>query len=206
MKDIEAVSVVVRVALAAALYAFTGMLGAATAEPYRFEMIVFERPGNADGEAWPAEPGRPDRQQARSTLGSNVPRAERELGPVAYTLRRRGLTVLAHLNWQQVPGSRNGGAWRWLDAGRLQGLVRVSRGRFLHLDTDLLLRDPGMATAYRVRLNRRMRSNELHYVDHPKLGIVIQARRVAPNQAAPIDEDQGEPKPATPVASPGGAG
>ena len=206
MKDLETVSATVRVALAAVLCAVTGLVAASTGEPYRFEMIVFERPGDAGDEVWPADPGQPDRQRARTTLGSNVPRAERELGPVAYSLRRRGLTIHAHLIWQQVPGSRSGGTWRWLEAGRLQGLIRVSRGRFLHLDTDLLLRDPGVGNAYRVRLNRRMRSNELHYVDHPKLGIVIQARRVVPDQSAPINEDQGEPKPATPVGNPGAAG
>jgi hypothetical protein len=168
---------------------------------YRFEMVVFERPYDSGSEYWPDTPDTPDRQRAQAELRSTVPRSERELGPVAYTLGQRGVTVHAHLTWQQVPGRRNGDNWRWLDAGRVQGLVRVSRGRFLHLDTDLLLRGPGPDEAYRVRLNRRMRSNELHYLDHPKLGIVIQATRVDEAPAAPTepaDQNVGEPRPAAP--------
>lgn len=208
MRHLTAPSSAISVAFLILLCCMTGRVAAsATDEPYLFEMIVFERPVDRGAELWPEEPGLPDRERARSELGSTVPRSARELGPVAYSLGRRGMTVHAHLIWQQVPGSRNGEDWRWLDAGRLQGLVRISRGRFLHLDTDMLLSDPASATVYRVRLNRRMRSNELHYVDHPKVGIVIRAKRVEPDpEAAPGTDDQGEPKPVEPAATPSAAG
>ena len=80
----------------------------------------------------------------------------------------------------------------------------MTRGRFLHLDTDLLLRAPDSSQTYRVQLSRRMRSDELHYVDHPKLGILIRAERYLPEEDAPDTGDaaSGEPKPAQPLAAP----
>ena len=56
----------------------------------------------------------------------------------------------------------------------------------------------------RARLYRRMRSDELHYLDHPKLGIVVRADRLKP-QAEPdtADASGGETKPAEPAGNNG---
>lgn len=172
----------------------------ASAQAYKFEMILFERPGTPTGEYWPAAPGEPDRALAVGMLGSQP--ATKRMGPIAYTLRQKGMTVHTHIAWIQRPGRRNGKSWRWLDTGRLSGLVRLTRGRFLHLDTDLALLDPTSAQPYRIRLNRRMRSGELHYVDHPKLGIIIRATRLKPATQTPPDGAAGEPKPAQPNGTP----
>lgn len=173
------------------------------AERYVIEMILFERPSGGANEFWPPEPGSPDPQRARAALSvSALPASARRLGPVAYTLRRRGMIVHQHIAWSQVPGQRNSAAsWRWMDAGRLRGLIRVTRGRFLHFDTDLLLQDGASPAVYRIRLNRRLRSNELHYVDHPRLAAIIRATRVdaPPTESDAPDPDAGEPKPATPA-------
>ena len=171
----------------------------AGAQAYKFEMIVFERPGTPSDEFWPAEPGYPDRANAVGILGAQA--ATKRLGPIAYTLRQQGMNVLTHLAWIQRPGRRNGNSWRWLGAGRLSGLVRLTRGRFLHLDTDLLLQDPSSAFPYRVQVNRRMRSGELHYVDHPKVGILLRATRLKPASSSPPDSSTGEPKPVQPNAA-----
>ena len=49
-----------------------------------------------------------------------------------------------------------------------------------------------------------MRSDELHYLDHPKLGIVVRDDRLKP-QAEPdtADASGGEPKPAEPAGNNG---
>jgi len=73
---------------------------------------------------------------------------------------------------------------------QLDGTVRVELGRFLHVYTDLLLRkpvvleqvDPETQQAVQtpalldipMREHRRMRSRELHYIDHPLLGVLVQ--------------------------------
>jgi len=79
----------------------------------------------------------------------------------------------------------------------LDGSVRLVLGRYLHIYTDLVLRQPVVMeqldevtqevteqkTLFDVpiRSHRRMRSRELHYLDHPLLGIII--------QVTPVEED-----------------
>jgi hypothetical protein len=110
------------------------------------------------------------------------------------------MIVHEHVVWRATPGPRNSTRWWSISAGRLTGQIKITRGRFLHLDTDLMLRGSASNQTYRIRLNRRMRSNELHYVDHPKLGIIIRATPVATAAPAPevTDPAAGEPKPAAP--------
>lgn len=111
--------------------------------------------------------------------------------------------VLRHLVWQQpgrdrdtaIPIRVRGG--RGFDTGdpddalsvantsELDGTVRVILRRYLHLETDLVYRRPAGGTATGelpgsgglisapIRQKRRMRSGELHYLDHPFLGILV---------------------------------
>lgn len=90
-------------------------------------------------------------------------------------------------------------------AGRyqLEGTMAVTLGRFLHFQAQLSYREPGMGQrpvnlpvsvnglpetialparvpGYMVlNQSRRMRSKEIHYIDHPKLGIVVRIDPVA---------------------------
>jgi hypothetical protein len=181
-------------------------LSAVSADTYQIEMIVFERPGGGQSEFWPqleAGPGQANDATAEPDWPplSSLAAGDRKLGPVAYSLRQRGMNVLEHLVWREVPAGLGSDRWYRVEAGRLQGLVRVRRGRFLHLETDLLLRDAVGPESYRVRLQRRMRSDELHYVDHPKLGILIEADRYAPAPEVTPAVDSGEPAPAEPIGS-----
>jgi len=171
------------------------------ADVYSFEVILFERPGGGSGEHWPGSPGEPDRALATGGNIGALPRAGRSLGPVAYTLQTKGMKVLKHLAWAQQPRGRNSNTWYWLGGDRLNGLIRVTRGRFLHLETDLVLREAGSARPFRIKLHRRMRSGELHYVDHPKLGILIKAERhrAAAKSDGATGPASGEPKPAKPL-------
>ena len=186
-----------------ALIALLSLLavGPSLAAAYNFEMIIFERPGTGDGENWPDAPGSPDNNATRNIASVALAASSRELGPIAYTLRQRGMVVHEHIAWRETPGPRNSKRWWGINAGRLNGEIKITRGRFLHLETDLLLSGAGSSPGYRVRLNRRMRSDELHYVDHPKLGIIIKATRVAAATPAAESADPaaGEPKPAAPT-------
>ncbi|MBK5936845.1 hypothetical protein CCR81_08485 [Halorhodospira halophila] len=64
------------------------------------------------------------------------------------------------------------------------GLIRIYRERFLHAAVDLRLHwravgreideaEQIRAPLHRMQENRRMRSGELHYLDHPALGVLI---------------------------------
>ncbi|MGI9302883.1 MAG: peptidoglycan binding protein CsiV [Gammaproteobacteria bacterium] len=71
----------------------------------------------------------------------------------------------------------------------IDGNVKVVLGRFLHVYTDLTYRQPTRQSGgqdsgaelqdFRVQTHRRMRSNELHYLDHPLLGILVQIKPVS---------------------------
>lgn len=71
----------------------------------------------------------------------------------------------------------------------LAGTVTIAISQYIHLYTDLVYRQPvSMPPELRATLNRdqilvdhgieshrRMRSGELHYIDHPLVGIIIEA-------------------------------
>jgi len=66
----------------------------------------------------------------------------------------------------------------------------VSIGRYLHVWLDMIYREPiaispeidqeyqeFILPAYGINMHRRMRSNELHYIDHPKVGMLVKITR-----------------------------
>lgn len=78
---------------------------------------------------------------------------------------------------------------------RLWGTLRLLRERYLHFQVDLRLRDESgdgsngvegdAATIYPMIQSRRMRVGELHYLDHPVLGVLVQVRELPPRH---VDE------------------
>lgn len=69
-------------------------------------------------------------------------------------------------------------------AGRyaLEGWVSVTAARFAHFEAHLLRTLPGGEAAL-MRQSRRMRSGELHYLDHPAFGLVVQLERLEEPEA-----------------------
>jgi hypothetical protein len=117
------------------------------------------------------------------------------LAPEDGRLQRSNIyRVVFHRAWvQPVPdrdqlrpmliqaGERIGTGWR------IEGFLGVTRGRYLHLDTrlwylpnpsrDAQAQDPGYME---LREQRRMRSGELHYLDHPKFGVLARVDPIQP--------------------------
>lgn len=98
-------------------------------------------------------------------------------------------------------------------APRLDGTVRLILARYLHLEADLHYRDAATARGedslfsvfneqateapvYRLNESRRMRSREVHYLDHPMFGIIAMVTPYELPAAAPA------PRPAAPIAVP----
>lgn len=84
----------------------------------------------------------------------------------------------------------------------LEGTLMVYRSRYLHLMADLVYQerlgpsadnslngvDAGIVyQPIRMQQSRRMRSNELHYLDHPRLGVIA---RITPVEAEPEAEPE----------------
>lgn len=99
--------------------------------------------------------------------------------------RAPGVRLLAHLAWRQPfrpdsPGYPVRVLWRNPVSGQadLIGTVRIELRRYLHAYLDLYWRDPtaeGTTEWVHVVQHRRMRSGELHYIDNPRIGTLIQA-------------------------------
>ena len=154
---------------------------AALARNYSLELIIFANPGGGarEAETWRADPGLPDVASAQPA-GIEV----RPLGPNAYRMSgiwqalrgSPGYRPIRHVAWLQRGTSRSRAPVVLLGDGPesdVYGTVRLSRGRFLHVDLDLILQDADGPV--RMKMSRRMRSNEIHYLDHPLFGVMVVA-------------------------------
>ena len=97
--------------------------------------------------------------------------------------------VLFHEAWQMPVYGKNRkrtlpiriqGGQRINNRYELDGTITVSVARYLHVDTNLFLSkfqtvegEPQVSQVIPMQQSRRMRSKELHYIDHPKFGILI---------------------------------
>ena len=184
---------------------------------YDIEVVIFERFGQGGDEHWPVEPGEPNRSLAIGNLSNSqalgdgilLKNEEQQFRATVYTLKKKGALIHAHLRWRQDVKGRNSNTWYLIGNQRLKGLLRISKGRYLHIDTDLLLQQPGNEQTYRIQLHRRMRSAEVHYLDHPKIGLIVRADRfeveteenleppaetpVVPSSTSPISEPTESP-------------
>ena len=170
-------------------------------QSYDVELVIFRTLNpNASPEAWSMEASAagqrlaiPEDEPSPFASSEPVPApaaasfpalapAKFKLSAIADTLRRsRNYQPLAHFGWTQ-PGYPRGDAKylpinTMVPAGSgLVGQVALSRGRYLHLTLDLVYDAPGAAgestQRFVLRQSRRMRSNERHYIDSPRFGVI----------------------------------
>jgi hypothetical protein len=179
---------------------------------YEIELLIFRNLVENDaGEVWPADyadwfeesADSEQRDIVTETAVTWLPKSQFRLTAERNALARSApYRPLAHLAWRQVvPGRQRAkpvelpGANINPDKAYVDGLVRVAVERYLHLDLDLRLHLPaGAAQAtspeygvpeIRLRQQRRMRSKELHYFDHPRFGVIALITPYEPAQAAP---------------------
>lgn len=167
---------------------------------YDVEIIVFAQNGAGAGstENWPDSPEIPSMVEALrlpNTGYTVLPKSEWKLGTELKRLKRtRGrLVPLIHTAWRQPVLSLNAAQPLYIrspgnisgETPHLDGTIKVSVKRYLHIEVDLLIRELRTTTAegnglfgsifnsYRFTDHRRMRSKELHYIDHPKMGVLM---------------------------------
>lgn len=156
---------------------------------YDVEIVVFEnkRPDLDGGEVWL----RPNIQLLASEVTAATEAAppatdEGGMATASALLSQDGnYRVLAHYRWNQVPEARSATPpVRIRSADRsLDGVVRFYLSRFLHIDVNLAFADgrldltadaaPGAATIYRLSEHRRVKTQDYHYIDHPKFGALV---------------------------------
>lgn len=109
-----------------------------------------------------------------------LPSAKMKLTAIEDSMRRsRAYQPVAHIGWTQPGFARNAAQYLSVESlvpgsSGLQGQIALSRGRYLHLTLDLVLDSTasGDGERYVLRQTRRMRSNERHYIDSPKFGVI----------------------------------
>lgn len=152
----------------------------AAANDYDVEVLVFENLHGLDSERFPEDPGRPEIADAGTFPGAGL-----TLEDLA---RRLELSpshrLLVHRGWRQ-PGLEPDAAIpvalveSFEGTGTLFGTVTLKRRRFLHAEVDLWFERGDTLEQVRMQQSRKMRSDELHYLDHPRLGVIIIARPVS---------------------------
>jgi len=195
--------------------------GALAQRLYDVEIIVFSHnTGHDQGETWrqPVDGAGRARGQFQDNRFTELSSSRYKLGPVRYSLQADGgYTVLFHRAWRQQASSPSNVADYPLHSfsnetsSSVDGAISLVRGRYLHLDVDLLLMHaaggapgqysdgPGSTPAYRLHEKRRIKSSELQYFDHPRFGLVAMVTPVS----APQPATEATPaEPAVPSAAP----
>ena len=146
---------------------------------------------------------------------TRLPKEYRRLNTVAKNLQQSGqYKVLFHEAWPMPVRKQKSATWIKIEAGKkhadhsqLEGAIGVSLGRFLHLHTQLHLNQfTNDGTSVQTELSnlfnyptpqakvtqrfsmiqkRKMRSVELHFLDHPKLALLVRFDPYSP-QTGPL--------------------
>ncbi len=124
-----------------------------------------------------------------------VPKNEWKLTPHAYSLGRSPeLKIQSHQAWRQAGLTKAEAPWINLrsESEQLQGEIRISLSRYLHADVNITLANPDWSASYypvteqprqqqaekiSFRTSRRLKRDELHYIDHPLAGVLIRIER-----------------------------
>lgn len=210
---------------------------------YQIEVIVAQRTDNTPTlEAFPFQPApmswhrghtltpfdpeTSNRNELENVEFINLPSDLRILYNEARMLENNDdYNLLAHKSWRQIlKGNKvinwidiNGG-YAWAGHQQLEGSLGFSKGRFLHVHSELHLNQfpsiqsassqrakqrlfsagqslvPIVETRYSLIQRRKMRSKQLHYIDHPKLVLLVKIIPFTPTEpileveAAPADE------------------
>lgn len=169
---------------------------------FDFEVVLFSYPPGKnfeteDPEVLPEVVSEPDPDSANGGLNNDDvagdyaqrrPPSQFVLNGAAKKLTRNGYTVHAHQRWRQATPPRDTDNWYRIGDDQLYGLVRVNLGRYLHFATDLVFSDRETGLAHPIRLTRRMRSEQLQYIDHPRVGVLLTALRYEPPKPEVIEE------------------
>ena len=167
---------------------------AAAQNQYDVEIVVFEvlssnvvpdSPPSAEAAAPPAAPAVPAPAPKPDPRFEPLAPDRLQLNTEFQRLRNsKAYRPLLHLGWrQQVLGPRMSVARPILEqtpAGSFTGNLKVYAETFLHVDVDLTFDVPGQGT-YHLSDNKRVRSRETHYFDHPRFGVLL---RITPTTSA----------------------
>ena len=184
---------------------------------YDFELIIFEDTSGryANSEQWQYELPEPTAETATAKTATKDTNAVLNMSQIkgiglnkyAKKLKaKKRYNVLVHKAWRQtgladdaaidmpIDSRKTSG-----DGNNIHGSIKIVLGRYLHIYTDMIYQQPRKETAptqygqsqqykeFPINFHRRMRSKELHYLDHPIVGILVMAKPVKKQEAPKED-------------------
>jgi len=190
--------------LAGLLFSSSAIAASEKIPVYEVEILVFKNMQIEDqgSELWlqDIDPNnQPDVDNA-SPAGGGVP-AESEIRKISDKLLASGdYTIISHKRWIQDAIPKTEAKLIRIANGeeKLDGTVLFYKGRFLHVNLNLVLTEElraaenggdnkGMdgntsfgntANYFIIKENRRVRSATLNYFDHPRFGVIVQVNQV----------------------------
>jgi hypothetical protein len=159
---------------------------------YDIEVVVFENRLSAleGGETWSAG----NVQHLLSDIATarepdTLVAADDGLTGAVKSLRQdESYRVLFHQRWTQNAEARSATQAIRVHApgSDLDGVFRFYLSRFLHVDMNLVLSDGGgnwkenefTGNRYRLSEHRRIKTQEINYFDHPRLGVLVRVTQV----------------------------
>ena len=186
---------------------------AAAPSIYDVELIVFTNNSSSDGgERWI----RPNSDAIRPS-GFFPENHFTELAAARYTLNNISQAlessgrhnVLFHRAWRQLAYNKSRAVAYPVHSiaenrrDSIEGIIKLVRGRFLHLDVNLQLMTtahgtevmfsdgPNSRPAFELIEARRIKSNVLHYFDHPRFGVIARVTPyISKNTSAPEEQQE----------------
>lgn len=141
---------------------------------YKIELVVFSQ-NMPNSETFPQSTSRiiwPKRLVNLSEYKQVSSNQMSLSGSAAALSGARNYRTLMHVAWiQGVKGNSLSKAVKIENAaGTINGYFRIQRSNLVHMIADIEF-SPGSAK-YRIKEKRRFKLNEVHYLDHPKFGIL----------------------------------
>lgn len=177
-------------ALIATLLSLPALVMSADKEStYDIEVLVIENrmPDLVGDEMLLRDSAKQRLQTTESAPPPNPPAAGSYFQPgiVKQLSQNKDYRVLAYAHWSQTLDSNSSKGVKPVrivstekaNPPELDGAVRFTMTRYLHLDVNLLFRpaseQTSSGTIYRISEQRRVKSQETHYFDHPKFGVLV---------------------------------
>ena len=153
---------------------------------YQIELVVFENKNStpAGGEHWRSEA--PPLETAGALVPDDGLPPDSRLAPALAALEKDATyRILAQKKWAQAGDEKKSSKPAIVQAGtELEGLAQFYVSRFLHIELDIRfcpadapVSEAGAPVVFRLEEKRRIKSQETHYFDHPKFGVLL---RVTP--------------------------
>lgn len=164
---------------------------------YEIEVVVFENrlPELVGDELLTRDPAKAKVRNLESAIVPKKIEGDSFLQPaITKSLEQDGhYRVLASLHWFQTVDARSIAKpirVTSINPDELDGTIRFFMSRHLHLDVNLVFRETvaaagtePVANVYRISEQRKIKTQETHYFDHPRLGVLV--------RVMPVEKDKG---------------